>query len=512
MRELTESEIALLDELQRRSVDDPLKTFEPHAKQVGFIQAVLKGPRDENWFFAANRSGKTDAGAYCGAMLARFGNQGDDVRFVGASNSSIQLRDRATAGWVSALDFPTSRDTVQAKYFDNGFVAPGASHQPFIPKREISEWRVSDQVLKLKNGSIVGFKSAETGRTKYQSADKDWIHLDEEHPKDIYHECKIRVGARKLRIFGTATLLPPIGQAGGVTWMFEEVIKPWQRGHNRYLDIFTASIYDNPHIPKAEIEKLEAIFPEGSTERRIRLNGELIPGLSGSRAYGAFEYSLHVKEQPEIVSRRPLCWIWDFNVDPMVSLIGQMERVGNSRLFRVHKELILEGSPQIPDMVEMFYQYHPRHQAEIWVYGDATGKSRTAQTGKTSYTLITNAMRNYGVPVRLKVPEANPSIPDRVNAVNRMLKNEEAEICLLVDPNCPELIADFEQVLRDGRGAIKKTYNAKDPYFKRTHTSDAIGYWISYEEPVQAITAEQRPRVEMKQVTYGFQSPQKNLT
>ena len=84
---------------------------------------------------------------------------------------------------------------IQPKYFDNGFVPGGASHQPFIPQREISEWRVSDQVLKLKIGSLIGFKSADSGASKFQGAEKDWIHFDEEPPKPVYEESVIRVGA-----------------------------------------------------------------------------------------------------------------------------------------------------------------------------------------------------------------------------------------------------------------------------------------------------------------------------
>jgi len=506
LREKQEEELLLLSELAARSAADPLRRFEPHAKQKDFINACLEGPIDENWMFAANRAGKSDAGAIVGATLARFGDQSPNVRYVGGKGCNIQIRDRSTAGWVSSLDFPTSRDGLEPKYFDNGFVPPGASHEPFIPKREIAEWRISDRVLKLKNGSIIGFKSADSGRAKYQAVERDWIHIDEEHPQDIYKEISIRVGGRRFRKIGTATLLPPPGQKGGVSWMFNEIVKPWLKGELKYIQIFTAAIYDNPHIPREEIEKLEALYPEGSVDRRIRLYGELIPGMAGSRAYGAFDARINVRQQPEITLRRPLCWIWDFNVDPMVSLIGQRERLPNAKsLFRIYHELIIEGGASIPEMCEMFYQYHPRHGSDIWLYGDATSKGRSRQTGKSDYTLILNEMRRYGVPIRMKVPEHNPPIPDRINAVNRVMRDEDAECRLEIDPSCNELIADLEGVLRDARGGIKKTYDSKDPYFRRTHTSDALGYWIHYDEPVQQITRETTvPRVVIKPPSYGF--------
>ena len=500
-REGKELELLMMNELLRRRADDPLFNFMPHAKQEAFIDSVLGREYYENWLVAANRSGKSDAGAYCGTALARFGLAANEVRHVGAAGSPISVKDRSASLWVSALDFPTSRDVIQPKYFDNGFVAAG-QHPPFIPDREIAEWRVSDQVLKLKNGSIIGFKSAETGRKKYQGAEKDAVHFDEEHDEGIVEECAIRVGARRLRTFHTITILPPEGQIGGVSWVFPKILVPFQSGDLKHAMVFGASIYDNPHIDREEIARLEAIYPPGSPARRIRLEGEWLPGMAGARAYPSFNRQLNVKEQPEISLRRPLAWIWDFNVEPMVSLIGQRESSG---LFRVHRELVLsEGS--IPDMCQMFYDVHTQHYAEIWVHGDATGKARHSQSNRTNYSVIANEMRHYGAPLRMKVPESNPPVPDRVNALNLACRSAEAQINLELDPQCVELIADMEQVLRDGRGGIKKTYNARDPYFQRTHTSDALGYWISYEAPIRALRMATKLGRKIPRPTYRFRA------
>lgn len=493
-------QIAYGAEIEQRRAEDPIYLWEATPKQKPFIETVLAAQVPENWFVASNRSGKSDAGAYCGSMLARFGT---DVK--GAYGESVTIFDRATSGWVVSLDFPSSRDTIQPKYFDNGFGA-GETHAPFIPAREIKEWRQSDQILMLKGpgtGSIIGFKSADSGRLKFQGAGKDWIHFDEEPPSSVYEESVIRVSAgRSLRVFGTCTLLPPEGHAGGVSWVFPDIIQPFERGENLSLRrVFGASIYDNPHLTEGEIRRLEGIYPEGSVQRRIRLGGEWLPGLAGARAYGNFTRGLQVHPQPGVFPRRPLCWVWDFNVEPLISLVGQRDL----KLFRVLREFVLDEG-NIADMVDWFKEIYPTHTAEIWVYGDATGKGRTGQTGKSDYQLILNAMRTYGPPVRLKVPESNPLVKDRVNAMNRALKNEYGEINISIDPSCKELIADFEQVLSDPRGGVKKTSNRQDPYFRRTHASDAVGYWIVYEEPVKAFTdGNLRPTLpRIQPPTYGF--------
>jgi phage terminase large subunit-like protein len=494
-RQLLEEKAMLLEALSKRRGSDPLYLWDPHTKQRQFINSVLGSDFYENWAFWANRAGKSDAGAYCGAKLARFGL--DNPR--PAIGPSATVWDRATSGWVVSLDFPSSRDIIQPKYFDNGFVPAGSTHAPFIPEHELEGgtvekgWSVSNQILRLKNGSIVGFKSADSGRKKFQGTEKDWVHFDEEPPRDVYTECTIRVGAgRRLRVFGTCTLLPPEGQIGGVTWAYTEIVQPFQKNQSPTVMVWEASIYDNPHIPREEIARLESKYPEGSTERRIRLNGELLPGLAGSRAYTAFQHSLHVRDLGAPERRRPLCWTLDFNVEPMVSLVGQ--RIG--RLFRVHREIVFQEG-NVPDMADHFRELYPTHGAEVWVFGDATGKGRDAQTGKSDYQLILNTLRGYPVPLRLKVPDSNPNVPDRINAVNRALRDETGAVGVEIDPSCTELIADLEGVLRDPRGGLKKTYNPRDVYFRRTHTSDALGYWINFLQPVTS-----------EPIRQGLQSPQ----
>lgn len=494
-----EERLFLLSTLTERRKNDGWFAFEPHSKQKKFIESCLSWPpKNFVGMLCANRVGKSDAGAYVGAALARFGNQA--ARFVGAADSGVEVRDTATSGWVVSLDFPSSRDIIQPKYFDNGLIPPGA-HRPFIPPHEIERWDAQDQVLKLKCGSIIGFKSAESGRLKFQGTGKDWIHFDEEPPKDVFTECTIRVeGGRRLRIFMTCTLLPPPGAVGGVTWVFNDIVAAW-KNREPGIEIITASIYDNPHLDKSEIERLEALYPPDSIERKIRLNGELLPTTAGARVAGNFERSLHVRPQGEFFSlRRPLCWIWDFNVEPMVTLVGQRD----GAIFRYMDELYLEQG-NIGEMCDLFKQTYPSHLAEIRIFGDASGHQRSHQSNKSSYRVVQTELMGYNVPVKLSVPDKNPSITDRLNALNYALLNERREMHVEIDPKCREFIADLEQVVSDGKGGIRKTTNRRDPYFWRTHALDAGSYWIAHEAPVMGTAGNDSARrtVTIPRVRYG---------
>jgi len=446
-REAEEKLYLMLKEREGRVKKDPLTLWKPWPKQKKFIDSVLDTKFYENWFVAANRSGKSDSGAYCGSQLARFGTP--NARYVTAEGSEIAVRDRATAGWVASLSYPFSRDVIQPKYFDNG-LTQGTTHPPFIPERELlggsaeKAWHKADQILRLKNGSIIGFKSCEAGASKFQGAEKDWIHFDEVPPEDVYEEATLRVAAGKaLRIFGTATLLPDKEATFGMNeantlWLFSKLIQPIQRGERTDIGLF---------------------------------------------GYHSFNRLIHIQPQDKYYSPySPLLWTWDFNIEPMVTLVCQKD----GGIFRILRELYLDvGS--ISAMVDLFKGNYPNHEGGIWIYGDFMGNRRDHQSGQSDYTLIMNGMSNYPSYITLKVPSRTIAIKDRLNAMNVGFKDESGEHHIEIDPSCVELIEDCESVLLDARGQIKKSYKKRDRYFYRTHSSDALGYLLVTERPVTSL-------------------------
>lgn len=494
--------VAAIVQAQRRA-SDKLFQFQPLPKQLPFIRAVLTDePPWEHWYCAANRAAKTSAGAYCGATLARFGPDSPRV----SVGPSTQVWDRATSGWVIGPDFPTMRDVVMPLYFDNGYVPPTQTIGPFIPASEIDHWSWDSQVLKLKNGSILGFKSNEQTTMKFASAGKDWVHFDEEPDRNNYEEVTLRVaGGRHLRIFGTATLLPPEGVVGGISWIYDAIIQPWQGKQRTDVQVYGASIYDNPYILPDEIARLEARYPVGSLQRRIRLQGEWLPGMTGVPVYGNFERQIHVRPQQAPSPNRPLLWTWDFNVSPFVTLVAQLDR----GRFRFLREFCLEPG-SIPLMVDAFRAAYPRHMHEVWLYGDASGGARDAQSGKSDWRVVLEYLTTYPSPVKLKVPEANPPVHSRINAFNLALMDEQGFSAMEIDPCCPELIADCERVISDGRGGILKSYSNRDPYSKRTHASDGAGYLICAERPVGAAHRAPRSRVQVPRPQYGTAQPSRS--
>jgi hypothetical protein len=84
------------------------------------------------------------------------------------------------------------------------------------------------------------------------------------------------------------------------------------------------------------------------------------------------------------------------------------------------------------------------------------------------------------------ITSANPPVRDRIACVNRRLRTQAMESRLMVDPKCKELIRDLEDVTwqLDSTGAVTSEINKSDK--NRTHTSDALGYFIYQAFPLNA--------------------------
>jgi hypothetical protein len=269
--------------------------------------------------------------------------------------------------------------------------------------------------------------------------------------------------------------------------MFSSKVRPWLDGgkNDPNLDIFTASIYDNPTILPEEIARLEALFPPGTPEHLIRLKGVLLPTIGGSLVYPAFMRAFHMNPalaprdrdgvpRPNVHPHLPLVLAVDFNATNGAWLVGQKV----NRMFRVLDEIAMERS----DIATMTYEFRsrfPAHSAELWVYGDATGRRRDGQTGEASFYLIQEYLQGYPCPLRFVIPEVNPPVRDRVDAVNRALRPGDGSKMVDVAAHCDRLAHDLEVAKWRANGAVDKSNPAE-----QLNAADALGYWIVGDSPV----------------------------
>ena len=76
--------------------------------------------------------------------------------------------------------------------------------------------------------------------------------------------------------------------------------------------------------------------------------------------------------------------------------------------------------------------------------------------------------------VTFRVPASNPLVRERIQLTNSKLFTAGGECCLVMDPQCKELIADMEEVTYKADSMVID--KDRDP--RRTHLSDALGYLI----------------------------------
>jgi hypothetical protein len=212
------------------------------------------------------------------------------------------------------------------------------------------------------------------------------------------------------------------------------------------------------------------------------------------RTYYAFDAGVHVKELT-FDPRFPLAWSLDFNVNPMSMLILQRmgdvvhvldEIILSDGHTRAACEVFVERAEELAKQVRWY-----QRPLEVDVYGDSSGNQNRTSATATDWTIVRKYFEMWrGVfDVHVRSNSVNPAVRDRVNCVNSRLRNrdEDEDPPLYVDPRCKELIKDLEEVTWrvDATGAATGDINKSDR--KRTHTSDALGYYVASAFPLKPV-------------------------
>jgi phage terminase large subunit-like protein len=471
--------------LSERRLRDPLYRFvmcgdpiAPYGKQWEF----LRSKKAHVYFLAANRSGKSRILAAQMASFARFGCLNPEDIYTGRVAPDFTPK----RIWIVGVSMQRLLETFVPMLFGGPYQG---AEEPYIPEEEVVDFNMKRAIVRLAHGTMISLLSHEAGRDKFQAASIHALGLDEAPPVGIFNEAVMRQGGGTVPLYVrmAATLLPPVGAKYSTSWVYDRIVKKWQSGETRdRVDIFNASIYENPGMPREIVAQYESIYPPGSPDRQVRIEGKLIAQAFGASAYGNFHRNLHVNAKlgrKSVVRNIPLLFAFDVNVRPMTAVVAQ--EVGSE--IRVLDEIFLnfEGrAATLVDLARMFRERFPTHGAALRLYGDAASRHRSAQSGKTDLLVLQNELVGYPAPVEVYVPESNAFVHDRLATVNYALQGARGEVGLQIAAHCKELIADCEEVQSDGAGGILKSRDKSDPYYLRTHISDALGYLLYQIRPI----------------------------
>lgn len=178
----------------------------------------------------------------------------------------------------------------------------------------------------------------------------------------------------------------------------------------------------------------------------------------------------------------------DFNLSPMSWHLGQTRAdqwwwFDEIHLKNSHTQ---EASLELASRIEMLKAQGYAAEPNLIICGDATSKAgQRAAAGQSDYDILKSVLRSRRISFRDITPESNPSVKDRVNAVNTKCKDASGVNHLwLHRQNVPELKKDLERVVwKPGGNATLD----EGPMKELTHASDSIGYPVTELTPVKAI-------------------------
>tara|TARA_Y100000593_G_C4321132_1_gene343857 strand:+ start:6363 stop:7574 length:1212 start_codon:yes stop_codon:yes gene_type:complete len=184
---------------------------------------------------------------------------------------------------------------------------------------------------------------------------------------------------------------------------------------------------------------------------------------AANRAAWAFERSEHVKTAEELSPNKIIGL--DFNIDYMTAVLCSVFSDGT-----IHFEDEIRRSNCSTEMmaIEMTKKWPGIYN----IFPDPAGTARSTTSSRSDHQVLRD--HNYFVTARRR----HPSHRDRLNALNRKLRDATGKIGMTIDPKCIYLIKDLEQVQRDQKGGI-----AKDN-IELSHALDACSYLIEYKWPI----------------------------
>ncbi len=443
MKEVVKRILEIEEEQKRRRGYDNLSGYntgrKKHLKQLAFHKCKKKN----RWVFGGNRSGKTECGAVESVYMAR-----------GCHPYRKNRKD--VFGWVVSLSTQVQRDVAQAKilrYLNPSWIVDITM---LSGKKDSPEYGVIDQI-RIKNvfggTSVIGFKSCDQGREKFQGSSLDFVWFDEEPPKDIYDECRMRVLDKNGDIFGTMTPLK------GLTFVYDEIYLNKSNSPDVWCEFMEWG--DNPYLDKKEITSLTLTLSDDALESRRYGRFKNASGL----VYTEFDENVHVIEPftvpydwQDIISidpglNNPLSAHW-YAVDYDGNVYVVAEHFEAKKDVWYHSEKIKKISDGLHWKTDSF----GRLEALI----DSAANQRTLASSKS----VTELFCDCGIMVN---PNVDKDMFSGIQRVKEYLKINDGKPRLYIFKNCVNLIRELKNY-RWGDGDLPKKTD--------DHALDELRYYL----------------------------------
>lgn len=306
---------------------------------------------------------------------------------------------------------------------------------------------------------------------------------------------------------------------GSVDWLLEmfdlegkeaiikEAIEDPYKYYIQRNELSTTVIYqtywNEDNLPPAYIKTQEARM---SKNERLKWLCGYPFSKSGGEFYPSFDRLLHVRPL-EIDTTAAFHLTYDFNVLPYVTQLLAQIRIVTKWIDpegkKINKEPKENWQPFEQIQIHFKQEYcernkPPRNQTstaaqdfvndygylmpDVFIYGDGSGNNRiTGMPEFTQYKIIEQHMSGQVGSFNKMVKNTNISPVARRNFIDKVFSGIVKEVEVLIDPNCKELIRDFDFLKEGVNGKLKekeKNKHTGQVYEKIGHTSDAAEYLI----------------------------------
>lgn len=438
-------EILLKKELYRRKISrSKLDNYNTgkliHQKQLLFHKCTKRN----RWVFGGNRTGKTE----CGAV---------ETIWLACGIHPFKKNKKDVECWVVSLSTRVQKDVAQKKilsYLPKEYILDIIM---VSGKKQSPENGVIDTIV-VKNSlggkSYIGFKSCEEGREKFQGASLDFVWFDEEPPKEIYDECRMRILDKNGEIFGTMTPLK------GLSFVYNEIYLNPSNDEENFCIFMEWS--DNPFLPKEEVKRLEKTLSEEELESRKY--GKFID-KNTSLVYSEFDPSVHVIEPFDV----PFEWYDMISIDPglknpLSCHFYAVDGDGNVFVIAEHYEANKPLSYHA-DKIKMICKnlnWKKNKMGDYEALIDAAANQHTLNSTKS----VAELFYENGIAVNTNV---NKNLFSGINMVKSYLKSNNGEVRLYIFKNCVNLIRELKGYVWGG---------GDNPVKKDDHALDELRYYL----------------------------------
>ena len=436
--------LALLEAFETELARNPLHGYQPHPKQVAFHRAS----DPVKCFLGGNRSGKTTAGILDDLI------QAIDEEFC---PPHLRAFKRFEPPFYARIVTPDLVSTMEGVVFHK--LREWTPRPQLVGDAWDKAYDKQRRRLSFKNGSWFDFMTFEQDLDKHGGAALHRVHYDEEVPRNIRQESMMRlIDYGGDEVF---TMTP----LHGMSWMFDEIYEPWERGILQDATVVVVDMDDNPYLD--EKAKQRALAGLSREERAARKSGKFVhfAGL----VYGEFDRHQHVVPSAEIPDNATIIGAIDPGTRHMAAVVWAFLTPDDD--LTVFEELAMkEGTVADVCRAIRFVEAKRKMRPRVYII-DPAARNIMHQTGRSDQMEYVD----HGIVTIL----GQNAVTAGINRIKERLQGQPGEEPRLhVQAHCTSLIEEFRRY-RWASPPRRSEHEAKEVVVKKDdHLLDALRYLV----------------------------------